>query len=75
MSEGHREAVAWPFAMHADATNRMQQITRDLTAIAHAICSFVHAQQNCENPIRAIFFMAQGRKRGPAKRPARRCGT
>jgi hypothetical protein len=38
-----------------------------LASVAHPICSFVHAQQNCENPIRAIFFMPQGRQKNAGK--------
>ena len=72
MSERHREAWLGRFAMHADATNRIQQIMRDLlrdlAPVTYAICSFVHPQQNCEKPIRTIFFWPQqARKSGAAR--------
>jgi hypothetical protein len=63
MDKRHREAVAPRFAMHTHATNRKQQITRDLSKIWHRFRAgrardvLVRAPQaNCEKPIRAIVL-------------------
>jgi hypothetical protein len=77
MDEAHREAVTlqqltWPVrdARARDESNATiyaqaeQDLAQAPAPVAHAMCSFVRRQANCEKPIRAIFFCA-------SKRPAK----
>jgi hypothetical protein len=75
MSERHREAWLARFAMHADATNiefnKLRAACLRPGAGHLRDLLVVHPQQNCEKPIRAIFFWPQR----AGKSGAARCGT
>jgi hypothetical protein len=71
MSEGHREARFGRFAMHADATNRKQQITRDLRQPRTGFARSCVDQKTAKNRFALSFFA----RLGAVKRQYKHRGT
>jgi hypothetical protein len=67
MNERHREVWLGRFAMHADATNRIQQITRDLLATwRRSPTRFAHRAPTTKlrkTDSRHLFLAAAGRQK------------
>ena len=76
ISERHREAWLGRFAMHADATNQIQQITRDLLRPIWRRSRTQFARSCTHNKTaKNRFALCFSCHSGPAKAAPRSCGT
>jgi len=75
MTERHRGVRLGRFAMHADATNRIQQITRDLGATWRRSPTRFARRAPRNKTAKNRFALSLFGHSGPAKAAPRGCGT